>query len=944
MNKFFNKTILLLATITAQYIVASDYINYNTPSAHIANMFRYGNVETSLFTGRLNLSIPLYEMDDPDFALNIALRYNAEGFKPRKHSGLVGHDWFLEAGGCITREVRNCPDEVSRPISSGKHMEGMLKYLRNNVLDKDGIFAFSDTTGIVCNNAWNIGQDCSIDVDYLPDIFHFNFCGYKGSFMIDNKGKPVILTGDYLKIDLSELSEVDCAYEQSSNQLRPCSCTTISLTSKDGYKYVFGGDISSVSYTVSLEDDNAGLWASQFPPVINSWYLKKVIAPNDRQIIFHYRQPLLPYGLDRRDSLLELNEYNDLFATNNYLQYPGESPNDQHIKFNITKNCVLDSIVISDIQSLKIQFFNKGDIQSLYAHTHYNERDRPYMLDSIRIVSNNRILKRIALSYEYQSYLYNTPMNDAHYWRFLKNVQISGIGTYTLHYNHEAGTYPSLIASTNNGYYQVVDFYGFGKAKPLGGMLNRIDYPTGGWQKFTYERHSYCKERRYIIAGIHDVSMVTNDTTEQNLYGVRIKKVETYKNDAELVETQHYTYYPSHSSTSGSSGIYFNNKLVYLSIDNACLQVTDINTYSLLDTHIGYAYVEETTKDVNNNVLSKIGYTFDIGAESYSSVNNPDINTRQNPLFNPTGVYAAFSGMLAYNSKLTKVGHLLAKDYYRGNDIIRSELYRYNKIAPTPYHLIPMGRGELGNTDTIVVFSHRAKDIARKLYVCPDVIVQYVTQDYTSNSYPAFINKCYLYDKKLRVKQEYIRDRQNEWLFTKYSYPDEFPYQFFPPIRNVPSIFGALLLLNNQHRINAPLETVSGYEDANGDDYITAGKLYLYRSETLISLYSSISYVYLNRILNLALDKPIPIANYQPLSFYMEDPSYDSRYKTECEYIFNSNLRLIRVAPYGKIPTAYTWNGIYPATKTIGNQICTYSFIPYVGINSVTDARGVTTY
>ena len=108
-----------ISIITAIPLMAADdfYIN-NMKSPQVSDMFRYGNVETSLFTGKLNLSIPIYQLKDPDFNLNIALRYNSEGFKPRKHSGYVGYNWFLEAGGCITREVRNIPDEYQRNYQS----------------------------------------------------------------------------------------------------------------------------------------------------------------------------------------------------------------------------------------------------------------------------------------------------------------------------------------------------------------------------------------------------------------------------------------------------------------------------------------------------------------------------------------------------------------------------------------------------------------------------------------------------------------------------------------------------------------------------------------------------------------------------------------------------------------------------------------------------------
>lgn len=39
---------------------ARDYNNFNSVSAQVTDMFRYGEFQTSLFTGRLQQTIPIY--------------------------------------------------------------------------------------------------------------------------------------------------------------------------------------------------------------------------------------------------------------------------------------------------------------------------------------------------------------------------------------------------------------------------------------------------------------------------------------------------------------------------------------------------------------------------------------------------------------------------------------------------------------------------------------------------------------------------------------------------------------------------------------------------------------------------------------------------------------------------------------------------------------------
>ena len=83
--------LLLISTIVVCFPVkANIYYDESMVSAQVADMFRYGDVNAALFTGKINLSIPIYSLKDPDFKLDISLSYNSEAFKPRKYSGYIG--------------------------------------------------------------------------------------------------------------------------------------------------------------------------------------------------------------------------------------------------------------------------------------------------------------------------------------------------------------------------------------------------------------------------------------------------------------------------------------------------------------------------------------------------------------------------------------------------------------------------------------------------------------------------------------------------------------------------------------------------------------------------------------------------------------------------------------------------------------------------------------
>ena len=64
-----------------------------------------------LYTGTPKISIPLCALQGQSFTIPISLDYDASGTNASEVSGPVGLGWSLNAGGLITRIVRNKPDD-----------------------------------------------------------------------------------------------------------------------------------------------------------------------------------------------------------------------------------------------------------------------------------------------------------------------------------------------------------------------------------------------------------------------------------------------------------------------------------------------------------------------------------------------------------------------------------------------------------------------------------------------------------------------------------------------------------------------------------------------------------------------------------------------------------------------------------------------------------------
>ena len=1023
---------------------ASDFWLNNSVSPQVENMIRYGDVETSLFTGTLNFSIPIYSLKDPDFNLDLALHYNSDGFKPLKHSGYVGYNWYLQAGGCITREVRGYADEVKRywkqtrdenDVIHKYYKEGMYHFIQKNSINPDAVFrqdpsTFTDTA-MFLNDRYmhyfqNVGKTGNTQVDYMPDIFHFDFLGYRGSFMINNSGKVQIISGDFVDVDISKIMD-DGSLWYRSGLLRS---SQITIQTKDGYTYVFGGRFAALEFTYPTElyytDGNEvymdeivvseSVTSSDYPN-ISAWHLSQVIAPNGKTMTYYYLEDDNPNSSDNSPSYsyyyyfdgtmyTRLNEararyfynnlYYDIFADafqscvisgvwkdwlNGYSMHQyelcGLESGINSLGSCITKGCFLKSIEISGETPLQVRFDTILNARLLNTPKYLGYGGNNPMLKSIQVSSNDTLLCEADLSYETKS----TGTNN---WHFLSKVDILGKGEYKLQYNH-VKAYPKVghYGFFDKQYASTIDiFTGYWfYDDSFQGMLKEVSFPTGGRQVYEYEHHDYGTHRIFVNKLDHLELCSKDILTPWAIGGARIKRVCTYDHEDNKVEEREYTYQVGESGN--PSGVLYTTYAVYnQSEDSLFLYPTNLN-YNLYDSQIGYSDVIERIKDGNDVELYKKVYSFDTGLAKYSTKNNSIHIGKNKVLFNDKGKVVsnegspdctAYCGILTYPEILHAKGKMLAYNCHHNNEIVKSVEYTYNGGSQADAK-------QFGCMDSVIVYYHYiapyliCSPVSRKLYIYPDVLTKEVIKEDGLTT-----TKTYSYDKKLRVTKETITDSRGIEHFTKYTYPDEIKlttnaWSFNdPPLRR----------LTKANRINTPVEKVSGYI-RNGSEYVTSGQINLYANEMYVKVYDknqnngsahapSINsgtnlgwqmdtigfhldnsgiignddalgeldyYPYLYQTKSLAITNPI--VDYKKMSANGETITYDDRYKLDAEYKFNQEGRLLSIKPFGQMETTYTWNGIYPTSKTIGNQTWKYSFIPYVGVKEIVDPRGVIT-
>ena len=105
--------LLLLALLNAQHLTAQTQHSI-PPSPTASALGSYVDNPVSYFTGTPSISIPLYELKTKDFTLPISLSYNPQEIKVANSASNVGLGWSLNAGGVITRAVKDFPDDMRK--------------------------------------------------------------------------------------------------------------------------------------------------------------------------------------------------------------------------------------------------------------------------------------------------------------------------------------------------------------------------------------------------------------------------------------------------------------------------------------------------------------------------------------------------------------------------------------------------------------------------------------------------------------------------------------------------------------------------------------------------------------------------------------------------------------------------------------------------------------
>jgi RHS repeat-associated protein len=245
---------------------------------------KYGDIPVNMQTGIPNVSIPLHTMNGTGgLSVPISMSYHAGGVRLSEMSSWVGLGWTLNAGGAITRSVRNAPDEGSFRTSGNVRGKSWLKTSATDIESQIGS-AQSQLNLDLPNGLF----------DTEADAFSFNVNGITGKFYF-KVGAP----NEVYVVSASQDVSIKPHFESNNSTFGTFDYWE--LIAADGTKYIFGqenanefdGSDKAVDLTANYAFSQSFRGSSLS---VAAWYLTRIESADGlNKIFFTYSQERYRY-------------------------------------------------------------------------------------------------------------------------------------------------------------------------------------------------------------------------------------------------------------------------------------------------------------------------------------------------------------------------------------------------------------------------------------------------------------------------------------------------------------------------------------------------------------------------------------------------------------------------------------------------------------------------
>lgn len=523
MNKIYIKLLFLFwivyLPINAQEEIkdfSSHYVNHyvnETPESPTASQFKkHGNVTVNTSSGTPNITIPIYTIVVDGVEVPISLSYDASGVRVNDISSTVGLKWTLQAGGGVYRTVKDRDD--LQVAGSG--------WIRDN--EKTHFETWWDS--IQPSEHWfknYQNQDFFIvnhirQKDQWPDNFRYNFLKFSGEFLFKPNGGVVKNIKD----------EIDLSFHRNNNVL----LTLFTANDQEGNKFYFSNtsehkDINvSQSTTVPHYQEDV-LTQHERDAQVTGWLLDWIETKNFNEIDFEYEKYLYEYTINNiSDHLQIVNGCGECGVKHPWDCLSPNGSTSYVYPYHTTTNMkyILSSSLIKKIESENVR------VDFIYEDSNVSDTGK-LISGWTKRVASIIITDKITDSKKEFTFKYDVFEGD-HRLKLLE-IQQKGVNgkempPYVFNYNStplpEIGSKSQDYRGYYNGKenlsllprtekvmnklknvhrsYKVYTKLGnryFNESKLKAGVLNEIQYPTGGSSKFYYEANAIGENQEELI-------------------------------------------------------------------------------------------------------------------------------------------------------------------------------------------------------------------------------------------------------------------------------------------------------------------------------------------------------------------------------------------------------------------------------------------------------------
>lgn len=517
-----------------------DY--FRTPEASAFK--KYGEELVNEYTGTADISVPLYTIKCKDIEIPLVLRYDASGIKVEQEASWVGLGWNLMVGGCINYV---CAGAKDRELGPNIHDRIWTQYLTTinglqyyNYKENDTIHNWMASLPYEYSFVSPYQEHLNYgDMrDYVEqgygerDFYSVNILGNSFLFFVDPftlKPYTIGRGGDEYKI------ETEPALEKHGNG-RKERIQGWKITASDGCVYKFGGGDK-------LYEPSTGMW------YMSCWYLSEIRSPKGEVVKFSYTQIPPHYGRNTRIESISI----PLLYNRTYEITERDFPHGYSSvwKRAFINNYYLDKIIAGNqtvtfvtsnsnecsgrrLDAIRVTSYNDTVIKAInfsYSSFGYSNVGGNYAFANNETESENRLkldnVKEVAssdtltTSFSYNSLNLPSKRSCAQdYWGYY-----NGKENYVSGHGHSLVPAPSRYMSYN--YTPELNNYSIEGADRLchgnymqAAMLNRVDYPTGGYTTYEYETNrvrvnTFAETQKYIEKS-YDVSKSASFSVSEN--------------------------------------------------------------------------------------------------------------------------------------------------------------------------------------------------------------------------------------------------------------------------------------------------------------------------------------------------------------------------------------------------------------------------------------------